>query len=116
MRELVASLVDHGARARPRTLFLFVKGMIYLNAAIAALAADVDVFSEILALFEHFATRHGAQLNAETGVAVGEIPIDRDHLRQQAKAQVGLDVDRLTYRELPRPPGGRALGEGARRG
>ncbi len=99
VRELVASLVDHGARL-PKDLFLFVKGMIYLNAAIAALAADVDVFSEILALFEHFATRHGAQLNAETGVAVGEIPIDRDHLRQQAKAQVGLDVDRLTYREL----------------
>jgi ubiquinone biosynthesis protein len=99
VRGLVASLVDHGARL-PKDLFLFVKGMIYLNAAIAALAADVDVFSEILALFEHFTTRHGAQLSAETGVAVGEIPIDRDHLRQQTKAQVGLDVERLTYREL----------------
>jgi ubiquinone biosynthesis protein len=99
VRELVARLVDHGARL-PKDLFLFVKGMIYLNGAIAALAADVDVFSELLALFEHFATRHGAQLSAETGVAVNEIPFDREHLRQQTKAQVGLDVDRLTYREL----------------
>jgi ubiquinone biosynthesis protein len=99
VRELLALLVDHGARL-PKDLFLFVKGMIYLNGAIAVLAADVDVFSELLSLFEYFTTHHGDQLSAETGVAVAEIPFDREHLREQTKAQVGLDVDRLTYREL----------------
>ncbi|MEX1006645.1 MAG: AarF/ABC1/UbiB kinase family protein [Acidimicrobiia bacterium] len=64
MRDLVTSLVAHGARL-PKDLFLFIKGMVYLNGAIATLAADVDIFGEMMAVHAHFVAEHSDVLMSD---------------------------------------------------
>jgi ubiquinone biosynthesis protein len=99
MRDLVTSLVAHGAHL-PKDLFLFLKGMVYLNGAIATLAPDVDLFSEMMAVHAHFVAEHSEVLVSEFGVDLGALEFDVDTMREQVRMQTGADVDRLTYREL----------------
>jgi ubiquinone biosynthesis protein len=99
MRELVTSLVSYGARL-PKDLFLFIKGMVYLNGAIATLAADVDIIAEMAAVSEHFVTAHGDRLVDEFGVDLAMVEFDADVMKQQIKAQTGADVDTISYREM----------------
>jgi ubiquinone biosynthesis protein len=99
MRGLVTNLVAHGARL-PKDLFLFIKGMVYLNGAIATLAADIDIFAEMTAVSEHFIAAHGERLVEEFGVDLSTLEFDVDTMREQLRVQTGVDVESLTYREL----------------
>jgi ubiquinone biosynthesis protein len=99
MRELVVSLVAYGARL-PKDLFLFLKGMVYLNGAIAALAADIDILAEMSSVFEHFVEQHGEGIASEHGVDLGSMDFSIDTMREQIRMQTGADVEQLTYREL----------------
>jgi ubiquinone biosynthesis protein len=96
VREIVKKLVSYGARM-PKELMLFVKDLLFLDAAIATLAPDLDLIGETFQVATHFAQRHGERLAAEAGTTIKqEINLDG------FKASFGLDssVESLTYADL----------------
>jgi len=97
IRELTKALLSYGARM-PKELMLFVKNMLFLDAAIANLAPDLDLFAEVVRLAEYFATRYGDRIAREIGIDPRLARVDLDGLR----ASMGLppDVEGITYREL----------------
>jgi ubiquinone biosynthesis protein len=96
IREVVKKLVAYGARM-PKELMLFVKDLLFLDAAIATLAPDLDLIAETFQVATHIAQRHGERLAKEAGTSVQkEINLDG------FKASFGLDssVETLTYADL----------------
>jgi len=67
LQELVKKLLGYGARA-PKELMLFVKNLMFLNAATAALAPDLDLIEEIVHIHQYFITHHGDRLARELGL------------------------------------------------
>ena len=53
MQDLVKKLLGYGARA-PKDLMLFVKNLMFLNAATATLAPDLDLLGEIAHVHAYF--------------------------------------------------------------
>ncbi len=97
MQELTRSLLAYGARM-PKELMLFVKDLLFLDAAIATLAPDIDLFAEVTKVATHFATRHGERIMADIGIDPRATRVDLDGLK--ASMGVSLDTPSLTYREL----------------
>ncbi|HET9689936.1 MAG TPA: AarF/UbiB family protein [Acidimicrobiales bacterium] len=97
IRDLTKQLLAYGARF-PKVLMLFVKDLLFLDGALATLAPDVDLFSEVQRIALWFTSRHGAQIFADIGIDPRTTEVDIDGLR--AGLGVGSDVDRLTYRDL----------------
>jgi ubiquinone biosynthesis protein len=97
IRELAKALLSYGARM-PKELILFVKNMLFLDAAIANLAPDLDLFAEVMRLAEYFATRYGDRIARDIGIDPRQSTVDLDGLR----ASMGLPpgVEGITYREL----------------
>ncbi len=97
IRELTKALLGYGARL-PKELMLFIKNMIFLDASLARLAPDVDLFAEIMYLATYFANKHGARIAAEVGIDPRERAVDLDGVR----GSLGLDAETeaITYREL----------------
>ena len=97
IRELTKALLGYGARL-PKELMLFIKNMIFLDASLARLAPDVDLFAEIMYLASYFANKHGARIAAEVGIDPRERAVDLDGVR----GSLGLDAETeaITYREL----------------
>ncbi len=97
VQRVVKGLLGYGARM-PKELMLYVKNLVFLDAAIARLAPDLDILGEIASISVRFATRHGERLGRELGFGIDESAIDMDGV----KAGFGLDpsVERLTHREL----------------
>ncbi len=96
IREVVKKLVAYGARM-PKELMLFVKDLLFLDAAIATLAPDLDLIAETFQIAQYIAQRHGERLASEAGTkADTEINLDG------FKASFGLDssVETLTYADL----------------
>jgi ubiquinone biosynthesis protein len=97
MQSLTRSLLSYGARM-PKELMLFVKDLLFLDAAIATLAPDIDLFAEVTKVATHFATRHGERIMADIGIDPRATRVDLDGLK--ASMGVSLDTPSLTYREL----------------
>ncbi|MBA3302719.1 MAG: AarF/ABC1/UbiB kinase family protein, partial [Acidimicrobiia bacterium] len=97
IRDVIKALLGYGARL-PKELMLFVKNLVFLDAAIANLAPDLDLFGEIAGIATYFATHHGERLSQDMGVDPMTVPLDLDGV----KASFGLSpgVEGLTYREL----------------
>ena len=97
VQRVMKGLLGYGARM-PKELMLYVKNLVFLDAAIARLAPDLDILAEIANISVRFATRHGERLGRDLGFDVDESAIDMDGV----KAGFGLDpsVERLTHREL----------------
>ncbi len=97
VRDLTKALLGYGARM-PKELMLFVKDLLFLDGALATLAPDVDLFSEITSVATYFATRYGERIAHDVGIDPRQHAVDLDGV----KASFGLtnDIDRLTYREL----------------
>lgn len=97
INRVIKALLSYGARM-PRELMLFAKNMVFLDAAIANLAPDVDLFGEITHLAMYFAQTHGAEIAAAIGVDGTSYEVDLTAV----KASFGVDetVDSLTYRDL----------------
>ena len=97
VQRVVKALLGYGARL-PKELMLYVKNLVFLDGAIAALAPDLDLIGEIAAILMQFAQRHGERLSHELGFDPSTLDIDLDGV----KASLGVDpsTDRLTYREL----------------
>jgi ubiquinone biosynthesis protein len=97
VQRVVKALLGYGARL-PKELMLYVKNMVFLDGAIARLAPDLDLLSEIAKISLMFAERHGERLGRELGIDHNAVEINMDGV----KAGLGIDnsVDSLTYREL----------------
>jgi ubiquinone biosynthesis protein len=98
MQRSVKALLALGARM-PKELMLFVKNMVFLDGAIAALAPDIDLFAEIESIALMFAQKHGERI-------VSQLGLDSDAAwapdMSGIKAGFGLDdsTPTLTHREL----------------
>jgi ubiquinone biosynthesis protein len=97
LQELVKKLLGYGARA-PKELMLFVKNLMFLNAATAALAPDLDLIEEIVHIHQYFITHHGDRLARELGLDPTAAEVDVDAIK--AGFMVPADVDRLTFADL----------------
>jgi ubiquinone biosynthesis protein len=97
LQELVKKLLGYGARA-PKELMLFVKNLMFLNAATAALAPDLDLIEEIVHIHQYFITHHGDRLVRELGLDPTAAHVDVDAIK--AGFLVPAEVDRLTFADL----------------
>ncbi len=97
IRDITKALLGYGAKL-PKELMLFVKNMLFLNASIAYLAPDIDLFSEISYLVTYFTTKYGSVLSNELGMELKPDILDLDGVRNS----LGLDhaTTEITYREL----------------
>lgn len=98
IQKAVKALLGYGARM-PKELMLFVKNMVFLDGAIASLAPDLDIFSEIATISMYFAETHGERIAGELGLEAETYEMDLSGI----KGSFGVDpdaTDRLTYRDL----------------
>jgi len=97
MQGLVKKLLGYGARA-PKDLMLFVKNLMFLNAATATLAPDLDLLAEIAHVHSYFLTQHGERIVRDLGVDPARTEVDVDAVK--ASMLVPADVERVTFRDL----------------
>lgn len=97
IQRTVKALLGYGARM-PKELMLFVKNLMFVDGAIATLAPDLDILSEIAEITMYFATTHGETIAEQLGMAQDAWQFDMDGVK--AGMGLGDDVDRLTYRDL----------------
>ncbi len=98
LQRVVKALLAYGARM-PKSLMLYIKNLIFIDAAIASLAPELDMFAVVTDIATHFATTHGASIAAQLGVQPEAWELDLDGV----KAGFGVDPDemeQLTYAEL----------------
>jgi ubiquinone biosynthesis protein len=98
IQQIVKALMGYGARL-PKPLMLFVKNMVFLDGAIATLAPDLDLFSEITTIAMYFTTNHGERIAQEVGLGPDTWELDLTGM----KHGFGVDIettDSLTHREL----------------
>ncbi len=96
MREVVKKLLGYGARL-PKELMLFIKDLLFLDAALATLAPDVDIFSEIQHIAEHLATNHGESIAKQIGLEPGTFELDLSGVKNSFGVEGATS---LTHREL----------------
>jgi len=94
---LTKKLLDYGARA-PKELMLFVKNLMFLNAATATLAPDLDLLAEIAHVHTYFVREHGARILAEVGLDPARAALDLDAVK--ASFGVEAEAEGLTFRDL----------------
>ncbi len=97
IREMIKKLLAYGARF-PKVLMLYVKDLLFIDGALATLAPDVDLFSEITQIAMYFTSRHGERIAAEVGVDPRQQAVDLEGF----KASIGVspEMDRMSYRDL----------------
>lgn len=98
IQQIVKALLGYGARL-PKPLMLFVKNLVFLDGAIATLAPDLDLFSEITTIAMYFTTNHGERIANEVGLGAGEWELDLTGMKQG----FGVDLETtssLTHRDL----------------
>jgi ubiquinone biosynthesis protein len=98
IQKTVKALLGYGAKM-PKELMLFVKNMVFLDGAIATLAPDLDIISEIGAISMHFATTHGERLAGELGLDPGAYQLDLAGVRASFGYEEGTE-GAVTYRDL----------------
>ncbi len=115
LREVTKALLGYGARL-PKELMLFVKNILFLNGAMATMAPDVDILSEVVAIATYFTERHGDQIARDVGTEALTTPLDLDGYR--AALGFGDDVESITFHDLQerREMIRRRLQQGARSG
>jgi ubiquinone biosynthesis protein len=98
IQQFVKALLGYGARF-PKELMLYVKNLVFLDGAIAALAPNLDLFAEIATISMYFAERHGERIAAEVGLDAESFEFDFSGIQ----ASFGVDPDEtesLTYQDL----------------
>ncbi len=97
LQKFVKLLLGYGARL-PKELMLFVKNLMFVDAAIGTLAPDLDLFGEVTAIATYFAQNHGQRLASEMGKAGQAIEVDLTSF----KDSIGIDrsTESVTYNDL----------------
>jgi ubiquinone biosynthesis protein len=99
IQRVVKGLLAQGARL-PKPLMLYVKGMLFFDGAVAAMAPDIDLFEELGRIYAYFASHHAERIRRDVGFDPSAAAPDPSGLR----ASLGLeaDVERITPREIQR--------------
>jgi ubiquinone biosynthesis protein len=97
MRETMNRLVAHGAKL-PKEMYLYLKGMVYLNGSISTLAADVDMFSEMVHVYEFFTTQHSDAM-LDSGIDMETMP-EPEAIADLMRQQHGVSAETFTLREM----------------
>ncbi len=97
IQRITKALMGMGARL-PKILMLYVKNLVFLDAAIAHLAPDLDLVAEVAGLSTHLATTHGERFAAEAGLSMEGFRVDETAIRNSFG--VFDDEQVMTYREL----------------
>jgi ubiquinone biosynthesis protein len=101
-QRLFQDLVGLGARL-PKELFLFVKGLLYLNGATAALGGNIDLSAAFGSIALHFAEHHAARLTDEAGVDAEKVRADAAAAQEQMRKDHGKqDGERVTFADVRR--------------
>ncbi|MCB1251154.1 MAG: AarF/ABC1/UbiB kinase family protein [Acidimicrobiales bacterium] len=98
IQKAVKGLLEYGARL-PKELMLFIKNMMFLDGAIATLAPNLDLFTEIANISMYFAETHGERIAADLGMEAEAWEMDLTGV----KASFGVNPDEtssLTYQDL----------------
>ena len=97
VQDVLKGLLAQGARL-PKHLVLYVKGMLFFDGAVAVLAPDLNMFSEIARNYGYFAQNHAHVIAEQIGFDPAKNAVDLSGTRQA----LGLegDVDSITHREL----------------
>ena len=97
LQKFVKLLLGYGANL-PKELMLFVKSLMFVDAAIGTLAPDLDLFGEVTHIATYFAQNHGQRLAAEMGKAGEQLEVDLTSF----KDSIGVDrsTDSITYNDL----------------
>jgi ubiquinone biosynthesis protein len=100
-REFLADVVRLGARI-PKELFLFVRGVLYLNGALAALGSDIDLPTAFTSVVSHLADQHGDQLAEEAGLDPEQMRRDAEDAQRQMRDELGRsdDTGRVTFQDM----------------
>jgi ubiquinone biosynthesis protein len=77
---------------------LFVKNMVFVDAAIGTLAPDLDLFAHVTDIATYFATNHAQALMADLGVDPTQMEVDLTSF----KDSLGVDreLETVTYADL----------------
>jgi ubiquinone biosynthesis protein len=98
LQRIIKSLLGMGARL-PKILMLYVKNLVFLDGAMAALAPDLDLIAEIATLSTYLAVTHGERLAAEIGGNAMDFRLDAEAISRNT----GIDLSDgagLTYSDL----------------
>jgi ubiquinone biosynthesis protein len=97
LRDFTKHLLSYGAKM-PKELMLFVKNILFIDAAVMAFAPDIDLLGEIAAIAAYFASRYGGRIAEEIGVDPRERDVDLNGVR--SSLGVSAETQRISYREL----------------
>ncbi|MCX8072911.1 MAG: AarF/UbiB family protein [Candidatus Binatia bacterium] len=94
---LTKTLLEFGAKL-PKPLMLFVKNLIFLDDAVAHLAPEVNIFTEVLRIYAYFAEAYSERIAEEIGIDLSQYQFDLETF----KAGLGLrpEVEHITHRDL----------------
>ncbi|CAB5069437.1 unannotated protein [freshwater metagenome] len=98
LQRVIKALLGMGARL-PKILMLYVKNLVFLDGAMAALAPDLDLIAEIATLSTYLAVTHGERFAAEVGGNAMDFQIDAEAIQRNT----GIDLSDgagLTYSDL----------------
>jgi ubiquinone biosynthesis protein len=98
LQRVIKALLGMGARL-PKILMLYVKNLVFLDGAMAALAPDLDLIAEIATLSTYLAVTHGERFAAEVGGNAMDFQIDAEAISRNT----GIDLSDgagLTYSDL----------------
>ena len=79
---------------------LFVKDMMFLDGAIATLAPELNILSELGFLIEHFTTQHGARIAEEIGIDLNTLDIDLSDLETMMSSDGGFTYGDIQDRRV----------------
>jgi ubiquinone biosynthesis protein len=97
LQELTKKLLAYGAHA-PKELMLFVKNLMFLDAAIGTLAPELDILAELEKVHTEIALRHGERLARDLGIDPSVVTFDVDAVK--VAMGISVDVERLTYQDV----------------
>ena len=97
LQDITKKLLGYGARM-PKELMLFVKDLLFIDAALTTLAPDVDLFAEIGWIASHFASRHGSRIAADIGIDIRRMEPDLDGMR--GAMGIAEPIESLTHADL----------------
>jgi ubiquinone biosynthesis protein len=97
LQRFVKQMLGYGA-SLPKELMLFVKNMMFVDAAIATLAPDLDLFGEVAHIATYFARNHGQRLASEMGMAGQAFEVDLTSFKDSLG--VDRDLETITYTDL----------------
>jgi ubiquinone biosynthesis protein len=97
LQRVVKGLLAQGARL-PKPLMLYVKGMLFFDSAMNAMAPNADLFQELARIYGYFVQHHADRIRQDIGVDPSQVQLDTKGL----KASLGLEasVESITPAEL----------------